>query len=77
MYLEVLTKYVIEDIAFIIEDYIGPYCAFCGKTFIDDFKVRAVHEGEYEYFECINVKECTRVEEKTKENPWRETRGIF
>lgn len=74
-YVELLMNYVIEDIGEIIEEYIGPYCTICGRTFIKDFNVRMVHEDKYEYYECVDKTKCINLEVKTKINPWSSTRG--
>jgi len=73
---ELINQYVTEDVAEIVEEYIGPYCCLCNKTFIDKFPVRTVHDGEYQYNECIDKENCINLDEKSKVNPWSSTRNL-
>ena len=74
-YIEYLIKYVSEDIAEIIDEYIGPYCNICGRTFIKNTGVNLVHDGIYIYNECIDKSKCIILEKKTKYNPWSSTKS--
>ena len=75
-YVEYLMNFLPEDICEIIDEYLSPYCTICGRTYLDINNVRVVHDGEYEYNECVDKTNCILVEEKkTKYNPWSSTRG--
>jgi hypothetical protein len=72
-----LIQNVTEELAEIIDEYIGPYCTVCGQTFIKKFNVRTIHEGKYEYNKCIDNKNCINIiEKKSKKNPWRSSGGF-
>jgi len=75
VYIELLNFYVNNISANIIQEYLGPYCYLCGKTFVDKFLVYTVHENEYEYYECIDDKKCIKTQVKSKNNPWNTTQG--
>lgn len=76
-YVEHLMNYVDEDIGEIVEEYLGPYCMICGQTYVNE-GVRTIHDGNYEYTECIDKTNCIvlEVEVKSKKNPWHSTRNL-
>lgn len=70
-YSKILETYLDAETAAIIDDYIGLYCNICGRTFIKDFRVYSVHDGDYVYNQCMDTTQCILLEEKSKINPWR------
>lgn len=76
-YVEYLMNFVDEEVGEIIEEYLGPYCMICGQTYLKD-GVTTIHDGDYEYTECIDKTKCIVLEkeEKSKHNPWTTTRNL-
>ena len=76
-YVEYLMKYVNEDIAEIIEEYLGSYCMICGQTYINNGCI-TIHNNDYEYTECIDKTNCISLNDqvKSKYNPWSSIRNL-
>lgn len=54
VYLNLLTKYIISDLAEIVLDYLDTFCALCGRTFVD-FNGYLVHtKPDYVHGECYD-----------------------
>ena len=71
-YVKHLTLYLDEEIAELVDKYIGLYCNLCGRTFEKEYNVYSIHDGDYLYYECIDKSHCFQLQEKTLKNPWRD-----